>query len=115
MRSTTGADYVARSLPRSEAFGFDSPDDGVRSLRAKRIDFFIHDAPTIWRIALAPDEDDLIGLFKPLTEEALAWAVARDDATLKAQLDGVIESWSNSNRVKAIVNKWIPVRVTTSH
>jgi ABC-type amino acid transport substrate-binding protein len=114
VRGTTGAEFVERRLPRAEAYGFDSADDGVRSLRAKRIDYFIHDAPTIWRIALDPEETDLIGIFKPLTEEALAWAVALDDTELLDQLNGVLETWSNSNRVQAIVNEWIPVRVTTA-
>jgi ABC-type amino acid transport substrate-binding protein len=114
VRGTTGADFVERDLPRAEAYAFDSADDGVRSLRAKRIDYFIHDAPTIWRIALGTHETDLIGIFRPLTEEELAWAVALDDMELLEQLNGALEKWSNSNRVQAIVNKWIPVRVTTA-
>jgi len=111
VKGTTGEDYVRNSLVASESYAFDDVDAGVRSLRAERIDFFIHDAPTIWRVAMEPGGSELIGLYRPLTHEVLAWAVARDDSVLAGQLDALIDEWRASNRLEPILNRWIPVRV----
>jgi ABC-type amino acid transport substrate-binding protein len=112
VRHTTGAEYVGRVLSRADSYAFDSVEDGLRSLRAGRIEYFVHDAPTAWRVALAPDEDELMGLYHPLTREQLAWAVAKDDATLKNQLDAILDAWRAHNRLGPILDRWIPVRVS---
>ncbi|MBW1883507.1 MAG: transporter substrate-binding domain-containing protein [Deltaproteobacteria bacterium] len=110
-RGTSGEDYVANRLPRSAAFAFDSVAEGIRSLRAGRIEYFIHDSPTIWRLAGDPAHRDLIGLYRPLTEEHLAWAVRRDDTTLHALLDSTISHWKREGLIEPILNRWIPFRV----
>lgn len=109
---TTGERFVATELARATSFGFDDVESGLRSLRAGRIDFFVHDAPTIWRIAGDPQQRDLHGLYQLLTEEDLAWAVRRDDAELKALLDTALEQWKREGGIEPIIDRWIPVRVT---
>jgi polar amino acid transport system substrate-binding protein len=111
VRATTGAEYVARELLRAEAQAFESVDEGVLALRTHRIDFFVHDAPSIWSISLAPGERDLMGLYQPLTEEFLAWAVSRNDPELKTRLDAVLDGWRAEGRLDPILDRWIPVRV----
>ena len=110
-RATTGERFVAEGLPFAESFAFDSVEAGLRSLRAERIDFFVHDAPTIWRIAGGLDNRDLIGLYRPLTEEQLAWAVRREDEQLRAVLDATLSHWQREGMIEPIVQRWIPVRV----
>ena len=109
---TTGERFVAVELARATSFGFDDVESGLRSLRAGRIDFFVHDAPTVWRVAADPQQQDLHGLYQLLTEEELAWAVRRDDAELKALLDTTLEQWQREGGIAAIIDRWIPVRVT---
>jgi hypothetical protein len=58
-------------------------EDGVAALRHGVIDSFIHDAPTVWRIGGNPAEKELIGLYWPLSEESLAWAVRKSDGPLQ--------------------------------
>ncbi len=111
VRDTTGAAYVATSLSRAESFAFDSADDGVRALRSERVDFFIHDAPTIWRYTLDPGNRDLMGLYRALTDEHLAWAVRKEDAELKAELDGALSRLRDEGRLEPILRKWVPIRV----
>jgi ABC-type amino acid transport substrate-binding protein len=110
-RGTTGEIYVADRLPRAIAFAFDDVDAGLRALRAGRIDYFVHDAPTIWRLAGDPTHRDLIGLYRPLTEEYLAWAVRRDDAELRKALDQALVEIQQQGLIEPILNRWIPVRV----
>ncbi len=109
---TTGEQFVASELARATSFGFDDVEAGVRSLRAGRIDFFVHDAPTVWRIAGDPEQRDLHGLYQLLTQEELAWAVRRDDAELKARLDATLEQWQREGSLQPVIDRWIPVRVT---
>ena len=111
-RGTTGERFVATRLTRSRSFAFDGIDSGIRSLRAGRIDYFVHDAPTVWRLAGDPESRDLQGLYHPLTEEHLAWAVRPDDTKLLALLDTTLAHWKRKGLIEPIVNRWIPVRVT---
>ena len=76
-RAPPAQKFVRGELTRAESYAFDSVDDGLRSLRAGRIDYFVHDAPDRLAGGAVPrEEDELMGLFHPLTKEQLAWAVA---------------------------------------
>jgi polar amino acid transport system substrate-binding protein len=108
---TTGEDLVRTGLALAESYAFDDVAAALRSLRAGRIDFFVHDAPTIWRVTMAPGGDELVGLFRPLTDERLAWAVARNAPGLKRRLDAILDDWRAANRIEPVLNRWIPVRV----
>ena len=109
---SSGERFVATELSRATSFGFDDVDSGLRSLRAGRIDYFVHDAPTVWRIAGDPQQSDLHGLYQRLTQEELAWAVARNDAALASSLDAAVEAWKTDGGIERIIDRWIPVRVT---
>ncbi|MBK7950160.1 MAG: transporter substrate-binding domain-containing protein [Deltaproteobacteria bacterium] len=109
---TTGERFVATELSLATSFAFDDVEAGLRSLRAGRIDFFVHDAPTVWRIAGDPAQRDLHGLYQLLTDESLAWAVRRGDAALESQLDQAVAEWTRDGRIEAVIDRWIPVRVT---
>jgi polar amino acid transport system substrate-binding protein len=109
---TTGEAYVTKKLGQAESYAFATVEAGVRSLRARRIDVFIHDAPTVWRIGTGMDERELMGLYTPLTDEALAWAVRKNRPELAAQLNELITTWRESGQLDRLLNRWIPVRVT---
>ena len=111
-RGTSGERYVGNSLPRAESFAFDDVDAGIRSLRGGRIDYFVHDAPTVWRLAGDLRNRDLHGLYRRLTKENLAWAVRPDDVQLRALLDAIVSNWKQQGLIEPIVQRWIPVRVT---
>jgi ABC-type amino acid transport substrate-binding protein len=111
-RGTTGEKFVANKLVRATSFAFDSVASGIRSLRAGRIDYFVHDSPTIWKLAGDPRSNDLQGLYRPLTEEHLAWAVRQKDQKLLTLLDTTLSHWKREGLIEPIINRWIPVRVT---
>lgn len=112
VHGTTGEQFVALELTQSQSFSFEDIDAGVRSLRAGRIDYFVHDAPTIWRLAGDPTNRDLQGLYHPLTEEQLAWAVRPGNESLLALLDSALADWQRKGLIEPIVDRWIPLRVT---
>jgi polar amino acid transport system substrate-binding protein len=110
--ATTSDAFVRTRLPRARAVGFDSVEAGIASLRAGEIDYFVHDAPTIWRIVggFRSDERQLTGLYEPLTDEYLAWAVRLEDTALAARLDAILAAWRRDGVVDEILDVWIPVR-----
>jgi polar amino acid transport system substrate-binding protein len=113
--ATTGEKWVADQLGNAESYAFATVEEGVRSLRARRIDAFIHDAPTVWRIGAGIDERELMGLYTPLTDEALAWAVRKNHPELVARLNELLDTWRESGQLDQVLNRWIPVRVEVKH
>ncbi|HTO56355.1 MAG TPA: transporter substrate-binding domain-containing protein, partial [Pseudomonadales bacterium] len=73
------------------------------------------DAPTIWRISggLENHDPDLRGLYRPLTEERLAWAVRKDDEALRERLNQTLLRWQEDGQAEAVLDRWIPVRRIT--
>ena len=111
-RGTTGASYARPSLPLARTVEFESVGKGKAALRRGEIDYFIHDAPTIWRTTgRFEDDPDLIGMYRPLTAEYLAWAVRPAEArTLGADLDRILDQLERSGELASVLDRWLPVR-----
>lgn len=108
---TTGAEFVlAEGLIRNKR-AFDSVKPALEALKAGDIDLFIHDAPTSWDLAVSEYANDLMSLYRPLTEEQLAWAVHKDDTALRAELNRALQSLRQSGYLELALYRWIPVQV----
>ena len=115
-KNTTGEAYARRHLDKATIVSFDSIDEGLAALRGGDVDYFVHDAPTVWRVVGRPPNEDreLIGIYRPLTDEFLAWAVRKDDApTLGALLDAKLDEWAGDGELQAVIDRWIPVTKIT--
>lgn len=112
---TTGERFARAELPGAKLVGEPSVEEGVADLRAGKIDYFVHDAPTIWRIVggFSSDEHQLIGLYTLLTDEQLAWAVRQADAKLAESAAASLERWKQEGFVEQVLDRWIPVRKIT--
>lgn len=110
--SSPGEEYVRQHLDpyNRELYGFASASAGVRSLKAERIDFFIHAAPAVWWLTSGPNGSDLIVLNAALTEEDQVFGVAEDNLPLKRALDRLIDEWRASNTLPRVIERWIPER-----
>lgn len=110
---TTGAAYAKANLPRAIIVPYTSVDDAVTALRQSEADYFVHDAPTIWRLTSDPAhvDDELLGLYQPLTEEQLAWAVRPADYGLLQALDTVLSRWRRTGKLGEIQSRWIRATV----
>lgn len=111
---TTGESYAKEFLTAATLKPYNNPQDAFSALRAGEIDYYIHDAPTSWEIAQSRNLDDLMPLYRPLTQESLAWAVRKGDSTLLTQLNQALSALTNSGTVGLIQNRWIPVKVQTN-
>src|SRR4029077_13457379 len=100
VQHTTG-ELAARGLfLRAKIVPQPAIEVGVEALRKGQIDVFIHDAPTVWRIAGNSNEQELKGLYWSLTKESLAWAVRKDDEPLRFALNQKLAEMKNSGKLK---------------
>jgi ABC-type amino acid transport substrate-binding protein len=114
-RGTTGEQYARANLTGAAIVTFETIGEGKTALRTGKIDYFIHDAPTVWRTTGRFENDpDLTGMYRPLTEEYLAWAVRpADERTLGRELDQILDQLEASGELNAVLDRWLPVRRVT--
>ncbi len=110
---TTGEAFAKAKLPDADIITFATIEQGTDALADGKIDIFVHDAPTIWRLTAnaATEKAGLMGLYRPLTEEYLAWAVRRQDTALANALNGALDSLKKNGSLGRLMAKWIPVQV----
>lgn len=108
---TTGAEFAARELEEAQVSFFADSAAAFQGLRDDQIDLYIHDAPTSWQLATTTENDDLISLYAPLTEEMLAWAVRQGDDALAAELNRALRLMKGNGTLRYILNRHIPVTV----
>ena len=112
---TTGQKFVTETLKSAKQTGFATTQDGIDALVSKKIDYFIHDAPTVWQLTSSyPSDDRLFGVYSPLTEEHLAWAVKADNKDLQQELNTTLATWKENGFLNRVLRKWIPVSVVLS-
>ena len=108
----TSGELAARTFfPQATIAPQRTIESGIAALRRGEIAVFIHDAPTVWRIAGNPGEKELAGLYWPLTKESLAWAVRKDDEPLRFVLNRELEEWKASGLLKQILSRWVTLRI----
>lgn len=108
---TTGEAFAQREFPDAEVHAYPAPEAAFAALREDAIDLFIHDATTSWQLARDDSNRDMISLYRPLTEERLAWAVAPANTLLQQELDRALSLMRANGTLNYIVNRWIPVQV----
>jgi len=111
VQKTTGEMAAKAFFPQATLDPQSSIDSGIAALRKGEIQVFIHDAPTIWRIAGNPNEKELAGLYWPLTKEPLAWAVRKVDEPLRFALNRELEQWQSSGSLKQTLSRWVALRI----
>jgi polar amino acid transport system substrate-binding protein len=108
---TTGAEFAANELKEAQVSFYADAAAAFQGLRNDEIDLYVHDAPTSWQLATTSDNDDLISLYSPLTEEMLAWAVRNGDGALAAELNRALGLMKSNGTLRYILNRHIPVTV----
>jgi polar amino acid transport system substrate-binding protein len=111
--NTTGEQVAKAIFSRAKLIPQPTVEVGVAALRQGVIDVFIHDAPTVWRVGGNPGETELIGLYWPLSEEPLAWAVRKTDGPLQFALSQKVKEWKLSGRLQHLMSRWISLRIVT--
>jgi polar amino acid transport system substrate-binding protein len=110
-KGTTGEGWAQANLSTAEVVSFDSIEEGTKALREDEVDYVVHDAPTVWRLTgrFETRDDSLAGIYRPLTEEYLAWAVQAGDADLAKRLNAALATLRKDGRLQEVLTRWIPV------
>jgi polar amino acid transport system substrate-binding protein len=108
---TTGEAYVREHFEQATVQNYADANEAFAALRAGATDVYVHDAPTSWGLAGSKDNQDLLSLYRPLTNESMAWAVRKDNIVLLGQLNAVLDELQANGRLRVIQNYWIPIKV----
>lgn len=111
VRNSAAESYVKTQLGAAEPHPCAAAADCLQALLDRRIDVFIGDAAISWSIATQTRYGELMSLYRPLTEEFLAWAVARDNTSLREQLNEALREMKRQPLFEHMLNRWIPVRI----
>jgi ABC-type amino acid transport substrate-binding protein len=109
--NSAGAAYVRAQMSNATAVQCSNSADCLEGLLSKRVDVFIDAANTSWLIATQPHYSALLSLYRPLTEESLAWAVNKNNPQLRERLSAALQAMRQTQMFEHILNRWIPVRV----
>lgn len=109
-----GEAFAESELTDARLSRFTSVESAFDALRDRDIDLFIHDAATSWSLASSDTRSDLISLYRPLTEEHLAWAVAPGNPGLLRDLNQALNLMRANGTLDYIIDRWIPVQVADS-
>jgi ABC-type amino acid transport substrate-binding protein len=61
--------------------------------------------------AAEPLREGITPNYEPLTEEALAWAVRKDDGAPLRDIEKAFDEIKSSGTLGAVLNRWIPLQV----
>lgn len=111
---SAGADYVKTTMSHPVVTSCVSADECLQALLARRIDVFIGSPAVSWRLATDSRYGALMSLYRPLTEEYFAWAVAKNNTPLRDRLDTALEHMQRLQMFEHILNRWVPVRVSNN-
>jgi ABC-type amino acid transport substrate-binding protein len=108
IQGTTGEVFVRdHFLKAANIISFQKASEAPYLLKNRRIDLFIHDAPSIaWLVS--ENEGAVKGLWKPLNSEYLGWGVRREDQELLIKVNSVLNTWKKDGTLKGVLTEWLP-------
>jgi ABC-type amino acid transport substrate-binding protein len=108
VQGTTGEVFVRRNFTGAKLIiPLTKASDSVYPIKNRRIDLFVHDAPSIaWLVS--ENEADLKGFWEPFNEEDLAWAVNRGNKELLVLVNSTFRKWKNDGTLRDTLKHWLP-------
>lgn len=83
--------------------------DAAYELQSRRIDVFIHDAPSvIWLVS--NNEASLKGVWDLLSEDSLGWGVSKDNGLLLTRVNAILKKWKEDGTLDQTLRLWLPAR-----
>jgi ABC-type amino acid transport substrate-binding protein len=108
VKGTTGEVFVRNNFPKpTTIIAIREPWEAPGLLNNRRIDLFIHDAPSVvWLVS--ENEATLKALLEPFNAEYFGWAIGRNNPTLLTQTNAALAEWKKTGTVQAVVKRWMP-------
>ena len=99
--------FVEEHCRRARLVLYTIPNDAAVAVKNKKLDMFIHDAPSIWWLA-SKYEADVAVVPVRLTEEELAWAIRPGNAALKEQVNRILADWKATGALHRMLTRHVP-------
>jgi len=107
VRDTTGSIYTRNAYIHAEVIEFSDWAKAVKGLLDGKVNMVLHDAPAVWWAA-SRNEEQLVAFPELLNREDIAWAIAKNNPELLAQVNGVLQKWRESGEGVEILKRWFP-------
>jgi polar amino acid transport system substrate-binding protein len=103
---TTGEEAVKRFLPKANYLPFDSELEAARAVAKGDVDAFVYDQPFNATFVAMHGAQDVIFLDEPFTDEAIAFAIRKDDPDFLEWLNAFLSELRAGGRYEKIRSKW---------
>ncbi len=103
---TTGEAAVRRFLPEADYRPFDSELEAAAAVAEGKVDALVYDRPFNATFIALRGGEGLVFLDQPFTEEAIAFAIRKDDPDFLAWLNGFLEEIRADGRYERLRRKW---------
>jgi polar amino acid transport system substrate-binding protein len=108
VQGTTGDAFVNRNFTKAIKIShLSKADSGAYELKRRRLDLFVHDAPSIMWI-VSENEADITALWKPLNEEYFAWGIGKDKGDLLFSVNNTLNKWKEDGTLDKVLIRWLP-------
>jgi ABC-type amino acid transport substrate-binding protein len=107
---TTSEAYVRRTFPSSiRVLLLGRPSDAAYELKARRIDVYVDDTPSIAWLA-SSNASEIRGLFEPLdnTTSYYGWGINKDNQELLTRANAALDTWKQDGTLDSILRRWLP-------
>ena len=103
---TTGEEAVQRFLAKADYVPFDREADAAAAVVAGTVDAFVYDAPFHATFIARNGAEDVVFLDEPFTDEAVAFAIRKNDPGFLTWLNAFLEKIRADGRYDKIRAKW---------
>lgn len=103
---TTGEEAVKRLLPKAGYRPFESEAEAAMAVVQGTVDAFVYDHPYHATFVAMHGDETVLFLDEPFTDEALAFAIRKDDPDFLAWLNEFLQRLNADGRYERIRSKW---------
>lgn len=100
--------FLTRTIQGVRIMRFKTVETAIQALKRKRIDLFLHDAPTICYYAALDKSAGLSPILTLVTEEYLGWEIRKDDEKLRQQANHFIQQSKVDGSLQKTIKQWMP-------
>ena len=108
IQGSSGDLFLTRNIHGVRIIHFQKVDAAIQALTHKKIDLFLHDAPTVCYYAAATKPATLAPVLTLVTEEYLGWEMRKDDEKLRQQANHFIQQSKTDGQLQKTIKRWVP-------
>lgn len=106
--NSAGDQFLTKTIRGIRIMRFRTVETAIKALTKKKIDLFLHDAPTICSYAAANKSANLTPILTLVTEEFIGWEMRKEDEELRQQINSFIRQRKADGQLQKTVKQWIP-------